>query len=196
MSIPFLNFNKMKSKIITLIILATSVLYSCKEVSKKEAKQETVDKKVEVIVPPKIEMIGDLKVLNFEALKPYLEKQDDKTHVINFWATWCKPCVEELPAFEKLHAENKDNNIEVLLVSLDFPNEIETQLIPFIKDNKLDPEVVVLDDPNQNKWINGVDKSWSGAIPATVIYNKKERGFFERSFTYEELNSELQKFLN
>ncbi|AUC17003.1 thioredoxin [Tenacibaculum sp. SZ-18] len=186
----------MKFKIITLMTLAASLLHSCKEVINNQTKKEVVDKRVEVKVQPKIKMIGDLKVLNFEALKPYLEEQDDKTHVINFWATWCKPCVEELPAFEKLHAENTDNNVEVLLVSLDFPNEIESQLVPFIQDNKLAPEVVVLDDSNQNKWINGVDNSWSGAIPATIIYNKNERGFFERSFTYDELKSELQKFLN
>ncbi len=165
-------------------------LFSCKKEKKVEAQEE---KKVKKIISQNTEAV---KVLNFDELKPYLEKNDDKTHVVNFWATWCKPCVEELPAFEKIYEENKTKQVEVLLVSLDFPNEIESQLLPFIKNNKLEPEVIVLDDPDQNKWINGIDKSWSGAIPATIIYNKNKRSFYERSFNYNELNQELQKFIN
>lgn len=137
-----------------------------------------------------------MEVLNYDQLAPMLQKNDDKTYVVNFWATWCKPCVEELPAFEKLHETYKDKNVEVILVSLDFPNQIESELIPFIKDRNLQPKVIVLDDPNQNKWINGVDKSWSGSIPATLIYNKNKRSFFEQSFSYELLTKELQQFIN
>ncbi|WP_243643638.1 TlpA disulfide reductase family protein [Tenacibaculum sp. M341] len=137
-----------------------------------------------------------MEVLNYDQLAPMLQKDDGKTYVINFWATWCKPCVEELPAFEKLHETYKDKNVEVILVSLDFPNQIESELIPFIKDRNLQPKVIVLDDPNQNKWINGIDKSWSGSIPATLIYNKNKRSFFEQSFSYELLTKELQQFIN
>ena len=139
---------------------------------------------------------GAIRILNYDQLKPLLEQEDDKIHVVNFWATWCKPCVEELPAFEKLDREYKDKNVELLLVSLDFPNQIKSELLPFIKERNLKPEVVVLDDPDQDKWINGISKDWSGAIPATIIYKNGKRAFFEQSFNYDLLTQELQKFLN
>ncbi|CAL2082091.1 TlpA disulfide reductase family protein [Tenacibaculum sp. 190524A05c] len=184
----------MKLKLIPLTLLLLSSLVSCKQEANKEEQQTPVKKETKVQTDLKKDL--GLKVLNFDELKPFIEKNDDKTHVVNFWATWCKPCVEELPAFEKIHEENKDKNVEVLLVSLDFPNEIESHLIPFIMEHKLAPEVIVLDDPDQNKWINGVDKSWSGALPATIIYNKNKRSFYEQSFSYDALNQELQKFIN
>lgn len=137
-----------------------------------------------------------IKTLNFEQLEPYLHRSDDKIYVVNFWATWCKPCVEELPAFEQLYDNYKDNDVEVLLVSLDFKKDVETRLIPFIKKHDLQPEVILLDDVKENVWIPKVDETWSGAIPATLIYNKDKRSFYEQSFNYEQLINEVQKFLN
>ncbi|MBL4644043.1 MAG: TlpA family protein disulfide reductase [Flavobacteriaceae bacterium] len=133
---------------------------------------------------------------NYAELAPLLSKNDGKTYVINFWATWCAPCVKELPAFEKLLDRYKGENVKVLLVSLDFPSQIESKLIPFIKKNQLKSQVVLMNDPDQDSWIPKISKNWSGAIPATLIYNSKKRVFYERSFEYAELENELQKFLN
>ncbi|MCB0374525.1 MAG: TlpA family protein disulfide reductase, partial [Sinomicrobium sp.] len=116
-----------------------------------------------------------LQLYDYEGLEHFLSREDGKTYVINFWATWCKPCVEELPYFERLHENFKDRGVKVILVSLDMPGMIETQLIPFIRNRKLKPEVVVLDDPRQNMWISEIDENWSGAIPATLIYTNDKR---------------------
>ena len=62
----------------------------------------------------------ELEVYDFEGLKPFLNKADDKVHVVNFWATWCAPCIKELPYFEKLNAQYENENVEVLLVSFRF----------------------------------------------------------------------------
>ena len=86
-------------------------------------------------------------------------------------------------------------NVEVILVSLDFPKQIESKLIPFLKKRELQSEVVVLDDVDSNTWIPKVHEDWSGAIPATIIYNKRKRMFYERSFNYEELELELNKII-
>lgn len=136
-----------------------------------------------------------VKTYTYNELKPLLEKQDDKIYVVNFWATWCGPCVKELPAFEKLNAAYASDNVEVLLVSLDFPQQIEKSLISFIAKKKLRSNVVVLDDINEDVWIKAIDSTWSGAIPATLIYNKNKRKFYEQSFDYETLETELQTFL-
>lgn len=133
-----------------------------------------------------------IEVFDFENFKPFLEEQDDRIHVINFWATWCIPCVKELPYFEQLAAAYPD--IDMTLVSLDFPSKIEENLVPFIRENELKPSVIVLDEPNGNEWIPQIDENWSGAIPATVIYRQNKRQFYEQSFTFEELEKEVKSF--
>jgi hypothetical protein len=82
--------------------------------------------------------------------------------------------VEELPAFERVGDEYSDKKVKVLLVSLDFPGQIESRLLPFLDKHKIRSEVLVLNDPDANQWINRVDPSWSGAIPATLIYQGNE----------------------
>ena len=137
-----------------------------------------------------------ITTLNYEELKPFLHKNNNKTYVVNFWATWCMPCVKELPAFEKLYQKYKDKNVEVVLVSLDFSKQIETNLIPFIQKKKLQSKILHFEDSNEQFWIRDIADNWSGAIPATLIYNKQKRKFYERTFSYEELQNELQTFLN
>ncbi|WP_375236019.1 TlpA family protein disulfide reductase [Winogradskyella sp.] len=139
--------------------------------------------------------IEELKVYNYDGLAPLINKTDDKVHVVNFWATWCAPCVKELPYFEKINKEYKANGVELLLVSLDFPRKYETKLKPFLKEKQLKSKVVCLNDVDQNRWIPEIDTTWSGAIPATIIYKGGKRKFYEKSFTYEELEKEVQQFL-
>lgn len=137
----------------------------------------------------------EVQVLNYSELEPILNKDDNTTYVVNFWATWCAPCVKELPHFEEALAHYKNDNVKIILVSLDFPNHLEDKLIPFIEKNKLKSEVILLDDPAENTWIPAIDDSWSGALPATLIYNKNKRAFYEQSFTKEELFNEINKFI-
>lgn len=170
----------LKNSILLFIVL---LLAQCKS-EKKEIQPETTTNSSVV------------KTLNYSELKPLLEQKDDKNYVVNFWATWCAPCVKELPYFEELEAEFKHQNIEVLLVSLDFPNKKDTKLLPFLKKKNIKSKVVLLDDANEDVWIQAIDDSWSGALPATLFYNKKNRKFFEQSFTRETLHKELQTFLN
>ena len=133
---------------------------------------------------------------NFEELNSYIQQNSDKPLVINFWATWCAPCVKELPYFEKLGAAYSSKKVKVLLVSLDFPKQVEKKLIPFINENKIQSDVVLLDDVNEDIWIQAIDKNWSGAIPATLIYHKNQRKFYEQTFDYQLLENELIQFLN
>ena len=71
----------------------------------------------------------------------------------------------------------------------------KTQLEPFVEKHQLQGRVVILDDPKMNTWIPKVDKDWGGGIPATLIFNKDKKAFYERGFSYEELKNELDKFL-
>ena len=137
----------------------------------------------------------DVPVYDFKGFKAFLEKDNDTVYVINFWATWCKPCVEELPAFEKINAEYEGRPLKVILVSIDFAEKLEKQVKPFVLKKGLKSQVVLLDDPDANSWINQVDSSWGGSIPGTLIYKGSVRYFHEGSMSYEELQSHLTKFI-
>ena len=118
----------------------------------------------------------------------------DSTYVINFWATWCVPCVKELPYFEELNAKYKDKAFKQILVSLDAPKKLERKVIPFINKNKIESEVVLLADGKYNDWIDLVDPRWSGAIPITLILRGDQKLFYEREFhSMEEIEEELLK---
>jgi thiol-disulfide isomerase/thioredoxin len=138
---------------------------------------------------------AQVPVYDYEGLQPLLQKQNDTTYVVNFWATWCKPCVAELPAFEEIHAKYQSQKVKVLLVSLDFMKNYHSRLLPFIAEKKIQSQVVLLNDPRSNEWIDKVSPQWSGAIPATLIYRNDHRIFYERSFTADELDAELRKFI-
>ena len=139
---------------------------------------------------------NEIQKLNFNQLEPYLHNQNDTLYVVNFWASWCVPCREELPAFEKVREKYAGKKVKILLVSLDFPNQLESRLLPFIHKNKLKSEIILLDDPNQNVWIDKVDPKWSGAIPFTQIYSKGFRESYERSFQFNELDSLINLKIN
>lgn len=128
-----------------------------------------------------------IRVLNFQELHPLLQLENDTIYVMNFWATWCAPCIKEIQYFEQLSQKYRDKNLKVLMVSLDFPDQLQTSLIPFIKKKNMINEVVLLDDPNSNHWIPLVDEKWTGAIPATLIYGKNFREFYQQEFIFSEL---------
>jgi len=138
--------------------------------------------------------VDKVPIYTYDQMKHLFNKQNDTCYIINFWATWCKPCVEELPYFEEAHQVYKDQKVKFILVSLDFEKQIEKKLIPFLVKNKLQSEVVVLTDPDRN--IDNIDTRWSGSIPATLIYNKDKRDFHETAFeNFEELNEIIKSFL-
>lgn len=117
----------------------------------------------------------------------------DTTYIINFWATWCKPCVKELPSFDSLYLNSNKRNLKILLVSLDFKEDIEKKLDPFLIKNKIKLECVVLDEINGNDFINKVDEKWTGAVPATLIKLNNKHVFIEKSISLKSLNTSLSE---
>lgn len=135
-----------------------------------------------------------MEIHDFSGVEPYLNLEGPKTYVVNFWATWCAPCVKELPYFEAIQAKYIED-VEVILINLDFPRQYESKLKPFLYKHQLKSKVVVLDDPDMNYWIPKVDSNWDGAIPVSLIYNSSKRSFYKRTFAYNELEAELKTFL-
>jgi thiol-disulfide isomerase/thioredoxin len=127
----------------------------------------------------------------FERLDDLKEiKNNDTLYVINFWATWCVPCVEELPYFQQLYANYKDQKVKLILVSLDFDRDLSKKVIPFVEKREIKADVWVLTNYMRNmEWIDKVSPEWGGSIPATLMYQPKKKvyAFKESTFEYEEL---------
>ena len=174
-------------------LLAFVCLFSCKE-KVEEVSKNTVTN-VEIASAKKAYK-GAFSVVDYASLEPMLTKKNDTTYVVNFWATWCRPCIKELPYFEEIRENYSEEKVKVLLVSLDFPDKIKAQVIPFIQKNNIKSEVILLDDADANNWIPKVSEEWSGAIPATIIYKNNERKFYEQSFTYQELKNEIESIIH
>lgn len=134
----------------------------------------------------------DIQVVSFNQLDEMLNKRNDTTYLVNFWATWCQPCVKEIPAIEKVNQEYRNERFKTILVSLDFPGQIESRLKPFIREHNIQSEVLLLDEKNPNDWIDKVDSSWTGSIPASIIFNSRSRAFYEESFEYQQLKAIIQ----
>lgn len=137
-----------------------------------------------------------IPVYNYTQIEPLLNPDDtDNTiYIFNFWATYCAPCIKELPYFERIGKEYTDKKVKVILISLDFKAQVESRVIPFLKKSGIASQVVLLSDPDANSWIDKISPSWSGAIPATLIVKGNKREFYEQEFTYEGLKSVITKF--
>ncbi len=136
----------------------------------------------------------NVAIIKITDLEKRIKNNSDTTYIINFWATWCAPCVKELPDFDSINTVYKNKKIKVILVSMDFKEDLKTKLLPFIKTKKLKSEVLLLDELNGNYFIPKVSEQWSGAIPATLIINNQKQinHFFEKKVTYEFLKSEIE----
>ena len=124
-----------------------------------------------------------------------LMNRSDSVLVINFWATFCKPCIEEIPYLQSISNKYKDEKVRLLLVSLDlaafYPNRIEA----FAKKHNFNSQIVWLNETNADHFCPKIDESWSGAIPATLIVNNKSgyKKFVEEQMKPEEFEMELKK---
>jgi len=135
----------------------------------------------------------NVKLLNIDQLNERIKNGKDSTYVVNFWATWCAPCIKELPHFEKLNAAYKNEKLAVLLVSVDFKSKLNSAVIPFVKRKNIKSQVFLLNEDDPQKYIDRIDKTWSGSIPATLFIKGDKRKFIESEFTYEQLLTEYKK---
>ena len=137
-----------------------------------------------------------LEVVKFDALQAIIESNNQEISVINFWATWCKPCVKELPYLVGLEQER--DNVSITLVSLDFADEFDQKVIPFVEKQGISSDVILLDELDYNSWIDQVDSTWTGAIPATLVINHKtgQRKFIEKELKEGEIELVVDELSN
>lgn len=124
-----------------------------------------------------------------------LEQSDARLTVVNFWATWCVPCVEEFPAFTKLDRTLDDRGVDVMFISTDFPNE-KGKVVDFLAEHGV-TGTSYLKTGNSTEFVNNFSEDWSGAVPATFIYDGEGTlvDFWEGKASFEELKQRVTSHL-
>lgn len=132
-----------------------------------------------------------IQVIKAGELYKMIDECEEDLCVYNFWATWCAPCIREIPEFEKLSLQNK--NVKVRLISLDEVEELDGKVKLFIQKRNIRSEVMLLDETDFNEIITRVNDNWSGAIPATLIVDRQGRKhFYEKEFKEGELQNTIE----
>ena len=137
-----------------------------------------------------------IEIYDFLTLRDLLNSNNDTLYLFNFWATWCQPCVKELPYLDMIDSAYSNKAVRVILISLDFVENTKEVLIPFLNAKNIQAKVILLDERDGNSWNHEVDPTWDGAIPATLFRQRNNSNFRVHAFTYEELVQEVETFLN
>lgn len=135
-----------------------------------------------------------ITVADFEAV---LARPSDTLVVYNFWATWCRPCVAELPHFQRLHDTYRDRGLQVVLVSLDFAENWPDDVLRTLQAKGIEAPVRFLTDGlRDNAWRDRLHPDWAGSIPATLLVRTPDLfAFREQDFTYEDLEAWVLPYL-
>lgn len=137
-------------------------------------------------------------ITSTDEYKELLDNSKGKVVLVNFWATWCPPCVKEFPELVKLYNDYKSKDFVLLFISLDDKSEYDSKLLPFLKKQGVDFTSYFGNFSNPETIMNYVDKSWQGEIPFTGIYNKD--GILSKTMmgnkTYEQFETEIKKYMD
>ncbi|GAB4395453.1 MAG: TlpA disulfide reductase family protein [Microscillaceae bacterium] len=143
------------------------------------------------IVLPHTLSAQTLPKVNIQTVLDELSQPDDTTRVLNLWATWCGPCVKELPHFEEVYQETKGQKVKFILLAVeDSPKSV----LAFLSKKGFQAPVWFLDEAHADQWIPRIDPDWGGEIPVTIITNQAHG---QRHFHSGEMSKEaLQKAIH
>lgn len=139
----------------------------------------------------------EVKPVKISELQKYIAESRTPL-VVNFWATWCKPCVEEIPYFIKVMKAHRSDSIQLLLVSLDMKEQFPDGVRSFIKERSYEGIYYWLNETDADYFCPRIDQSWSGAIPATLFINNKTgyRAFVEAKLPEKKLKQAVRQLVS
>ncbi len=139
---------------------------------------------------------GTITKLGEQEWKRLVAGMKGKVVFVNVWATWCGPCREEFPDLIKLSDTYKNRDVRFISISADYPDEIESKILPFLEKFKVNFPVFVQDFKDPQDFINLLNPGWNGALPATFIIDAKgvQRSFIVGKRDFEFLKKEIEKF--
>jgi len=138
----------------------------------------------------------EIKKISITELESYISNSN-KPLIINFWATFCVPCVKEIPYFQSIIKDEYPGKVELLLVSLDLPSSYPSNISSFAKKKKFYSPIAWLNESNADIFCPRIDTAWSGSIPASLFVNNSinYRKFYEKDISPEQFKKELKQLV-
>lgn len=135
---------------------------------------------------------NQVKKVSIEEVKALIASEDEQVKVLNFWATWCRPCIQELPYFENAHKAFTESEAKVYLIAIE--DELE-KVQAFIQKKGITAEVWLLDEKDPNDWIPQIYEKWGGDIPVTIFVHQGEMLFHQGIYPEEKLMAQIRSYL-
>lgn len=134
-----------------------------------------------------------VKSVRIHDIEEIIQKSDHPV-IISFWATWCLPCLHEIPYFQETVKKYQDENVELILVSLDFKESYPLRIESFVKKKNFQASFYWLNETNADHFCPKIDAKWDGSIPATLFVNNKTnyRKFYDRQLTPLQVEAEVK----
>ncbi len=136
--------------------------------------------------------LRSVEPINEDGLRRLIHERAGRILLLNIWATWCKPCVEEFPGLIRLQQTYQDSLVDIIAISVDYPDEVASKILPFLDSLGVSFTVFVADIPKPEDFIKTLDPAWSGAVPATFVFDRHGQ---RRAFLLGEKNYEVFKSL-
>jgi len=180
------------------LIFALILLVGCGKQGGKSEEPGSEDSRIQAQTRGEIQYEYEVESLDESGLKQLIARRNGKLLFLNLWATWCASCREEFPDLIKLVEQYSNSDVEFVGLSVDYPDEIEAKIIPFLKMNPVNFKIYVQDFKDEEDLIQFLNKDWSGAIPATFIFDSDgiQQAFLPEVRSYEEFKQELDRLKN
>ena len=168
----------------TALLFSLLIVTACRGTKDRGERAQSISKSVLSVDP-----------IDEAGLKKLIRERNGRILLLNIWATWCAPCVAEFPDLVKLSQTYDSTGVEVVAISTDYPDEVDSKIIPFLRKTNAPFRVYVAQFGRQEDFISAVNRSWSGALPASLIYDSrgKERFFHVGQQSYDDFKHEVDK---
>lgn len=178
-----------KSLLLTGVVIAVLISAGCRSKTSGNAQADAT------AVPGERKTMRTVDSIDEAGLRKLISERNGKILFLNIWATWCTPCVEEFPDLVKLSRSYEGTNVEVVGISADDPDEVDAKIIPFLSKLEVPYRVSVAMFDHQEDFINAVNPSWDGSLPASMIFDTqgKRKFYIVGKGTFEQFKKEIDK---
>ena len=130
-------------------------------------------------------------------LKEIMRKDSGKVILVNAWATWCKPCQDEIPGILKLRKAFRGKPFRLILLSADDADDINKKVRPALKKFKVDFPSYLMNDKSDQAFISGMSSEWNGALPTSFLFDRtgKLKATLVGERTYSQFEDAVTKLL-
>lgn len=191
--------NQWKTTIVILALAGSTLVSGCGNTPAPTPSSEDVAPSEVATTPTEAAETAAPKISKADAaaIAKLVKDAEGKVLVLNFWATWCPPCVAEMPDLVKFYEEMDKDQVAFVSLSADDPEGSEEVIGKFNEETGVTFPVYVLDTRAPDALHGALRTEVSGALPTTIIYNKQGKvvHVWERDTTQEELETTVKTLL-